>query len=127
MSLRVFLVEDSSQVRSLIHEAVESIGGVQMLGSATNEAEANYWLQENVGTWDVAILDLVLDQGSGLGIVGKIGPLRGRGQLVVFSGFASSGVRDHCLRLGADAVFDKAHTAEFLQWLYAAAQSSPTT
>ena len=43
----------------------------------------------------------------------------------VFSGFATSGVREHCTRLGADLVFDKADPGAFLRWLSEAAGSGP--
>ena len=39
------------------------------------------------------------------------------GKVVVFSAFASPAVNKHCLGLGADAVFSKTDTAEFIQWL----------
>ena len=41
----------------------------------------------------------------------------GAGKIAVFSGYASEGIRQHCLALGADAVFDKAETAALAAWL----------
>lgn len=124
MSLRVFLVEDSQNARSLLQEAMASIGNVQVQGSAATEAEAIDWMKEHLGEWDAAVLDLVLEQGSGLGVLARTVALPGRGKLIVFSGFATSGVREHCTRLGADLVFDKADPANFLRWLSEAAGSS---
>jgi hypothetical protein len=56
----------------------------------------------------------VLEQGGGMNIVRhcKTVPLAGR--VVVFSSYATPGVRRHCLELGADAVFDKGETAAFI-------------
>lgn len=125
MTLRVFLVEDSQNARSLIQEALQAIGNVRVLGSAATEAEAIDWLQEHLGEWDLAILDLVLEQGSGLGVLGRTGKLAARGRLVVFSGFVTRGLREHCSALGADLVFDKADAAPFLRWLNEAA-TGPT-
>ena len=36
---------------------------------------------------------------------------------LVLSSFASDEVEKHCLRLGADVVCNKAHTAAFLGWV----------
>ncbi|HZN47119.1 MAG TPA: hypothetical protein VFB71_05820, partial [Ramlibacter sp.] len=45
----------------------------------------------------------------------------GGGQVVVFSSYATPGVRQHCLDLGADAVFDKSETRGFITWFNALA------
>lgn len=39
------------------------------------------------------------------------------GAAVVFSSYATPGVRQHCLQLGADAVFDKGESAGFIRWI----------
>lgn len=36
------------------------------------------------------------------------------GKVVIFSGYVSPGIRDYCVRLGADAVFNKAQSADFI-------------
>jgi hypothetical protein len=36
--------------------------------------------------------------------------------VVVFSDYASDGIRNHCLRLGADAVFPKSQVQEFMDY-----------
>ena len=43
----------------------------------------------------------------------ETGPLPGRGEVL-----ATGGVRQHCVDLGADAVFDKSETAGFIGWLH---------
>ena len=103
MELRVFLVEDLLRMRGLLGDLFASMGGLVVVGAASTEAEAKLWLEEHRGEWDVAVIDLVLDQGGG-------------GKVVVFSSYATPGVRTHCLELGADAVFDKSDTAAFISW-----------
>ena len=117
MSVRVFLVEDIENLRSLVQELFASIGGFELAGSATTEAEARLWLEDNLAGWDLAIVDLVLDQGSGIGVLAhakKKWPAR---KVVVFSSYVSPGIRTHCLALGADGVFGKDETGEFVSWL----------
>ena len=117
MDLRLFLVEDLQRMRGLLGELFASIGGFTVVGSAATEAEANLWLEEHPGGWDVAIVDLVLEQGAGMNVIRRCKEDRAGGRVVVFSSYASPGVRQHCLELGADAVFDKGQTGEFIGWL----------
>lgn len=118
MELRVFLVEDLSTMHGLLRDLFETVGGLRIVGTAATEAEAGLWLEDHPGGWDLAVVDLVLEQGSGIGVVRKACGLRPPGaRVVVFSGYATPGVRAHCLKLGADAAFDKAQTSDFIAWL----------
>lgn len=123
MSLRVFLVEDIENLRSLVQELFASIGGLDMAGNATTEAEAKLWLEENLDGWDLAIVDLVLEQGSGMGVVAHAKQKWPVKKVVVFSSYVSPGIRNHCLALGADGVFGKDQTSEFVSWLMDSAGS----
>jgi DNA-binding NarL/FixJ family response regulator len=116
VELRVFLVEDLQRMRALLGELFASIGGFRVIATATTEAEANLWLEEHPGGWDVAIIDLVLEQGAGMNVIRRAKSDPNGGQIVVFSSYATPGVRQHCLDLGADAVFDKGETARFIAW-----------
>jgi DNA-binding NarL/FixJ family response regulator len=119
MSLRVFLVEDLKSIHLLMTELVSFVGGLRVVAIESTEAEARLWLEENAGGWDVAIIDLVLAQGSGMGVLQHARASSATGQVAVFSGYVSPGVRQHCMNLGADAVFDKAESAAFTAWLAA--------
>ena len=118
MSVRVFLVEDMKQVQGVLADLLASLGDFRLVGVTRTEAEAKLWLQENPGAWDLAIIDLVLDQGTGMAVIprarGEAGA--GGGNIVVFSDYASDGIRSHCLKLGADAVFLKSQTHEFMDY-----------
>jgi len=117
VELRVFLVEDLQRMRGLLGDLFSSIGGLTIVGAAPTEAEAKLWLDDHRGGWDVAVIDLVLDQGAGMEVIRRAKADPGGGRIVVFSSYATPGVRQHCLDLGADAVFDKGQTAEFIGWL----------
>lgn len=103
----------------LLRELLENVGGLEVVGSCNTEAEAKLWLEENPGAWDIAVLDLVLAQGSGIGLSAHARRTHPAGKPVVFSSYASPGIRAHCLKLGADAVFDKNESAAFIDWLAA--------
>ena len=118
MAWRVFMVEDLRSMQLLLADLFATIGSIEIVGASTTEAEAKLWLDEHPGMWDLAIVDLVLAQGSGMGVVAHARRTGGPGaKVVVFSGYASPGIRAHCLALGADAVFEKTETGEFIGWL----------
>lgn len=117
MTVRVFLVEDMKHVQDIVEELLASLGDFRLVRAIGNEAEARLWLVEHPGAWDLAVIDLVLDQGSGMGVVSRAREAAGRdGRVIVFSDYASEGIRKHCLRLGADAVFLKSQTQEFMDY-----------
>ena len=116
MDLRVFLVEDLQRMRGLLGDLFASIGGFRVVAAASTEAEANLWLDDHPGGWDVAVIDLVLEQGAGMNVIRRCRMDPNAGRVVVFSSYATPGVRKHCLDLGADAVFDKGETAQFIAW-----------
>ena len=118
MDLKVFLVEDIQRMRGLLTELFDSMGGFTVVANAGTEAEANLWLEENRGGWDVAVLDLVLEQGAGMNVIRRCKADPAGGRVVVFSSYATPGVRQHCFDLGADAVFDKSETGAFIQWFH---------
>lgn len=122
MELRVFLVEDLSTMRGLLQDVFATIGGLTVVGTAGTEAEAVLWLEDHPAGWDLALVDLVLEQGSGLGVVRRArAHASPEAKVVVFSGYLTPAVRAHCLKLGADAAFDKAQTSDFIAWLAALA------
>lgn len=106
--IRVFLVEDLQQMQGVLADLLSSIGDFEVVGAASTEAEAKAWLEENRGAWDMAVVDLILAQGSGMGVVSRCRDRHEAGTVVVLSDYATPGVRKHCLQLGADAVFQKA-------------------
>jgi DNA-binding NarL/FixJ family response regulator len=117
VTVRVFLVEDMKQVHGIVAELLSGIGDFRVVGVSRTEAEARLWLAEHPRGWDLAIVDLVLDQGSGMGVIPPARAAAGpRGSIAVFSDYASDGIRGHCLRLGADAVFLKSQTRELLEF-----------
>ncbi|HEX7892242.1 MAG TPA: response regulator [Ramlibacter sp.] len=115
--IRVFVAEDSPGMHELIAELLVTSARFELVGSAATEAEARHWLQEHPADWDLAIVDLVLREGSGFGVVERARQVNKQSPVLVFSGYLSPGVTLHCLELGATAVLDKAQANSLLQWL----------
>lgn len=108
MPLSTFLVEDNPHIRHALIAAMEDEADVHLIGTATTEAEAVAWLDANPGAWDLLVVDLFLQEGSGLGIVKRCGKCRPGQRVVVLTNYATGDIADWARGLGADAVFDKA-------------------
>jgi CheY-like chemotaxis protein len=117
VTVRVLLVEDMKQVQAVLTELFSTLGDFRLEATFATEAEAKLWIAEHPGGWDLAVIDLVLDQGTGMSVIPRARAASGReGNIVVFSDYASDGIRQHCLKLGADAVFLKSQTQEFMDY-----------
>lgn len=107
MPVDVFLVEDLKNIQSAMTQMLQGLGDYRVIAAVSTEAEALAWLEQNPGKWGLAVIDLVLEQGSGMSVIGRARRTSPAGKVVVFSNFVTPGIRAHCLRLGADAAFDK--------------------
>lgn len=105
--LRTYLVEDSATIRDNLIATLEDTVGIESLGYAESEGEGTLWLTQEGAEWDLAIIDLFLKKGNGLGVL-KACAQRGPGQkVIVLTNYATPDVRARCEALGADGVFDK--------------------
>lgn len=107
MKMKTYLVEDNSTIRDNLISTLEELAPVETVGTADTEEEGTAWLTTHDRQWDLAIVDLFLKRGSGLGVLEAC---RARGTLqkmVVFSNYATREMRLRCIQLGVDAVFDK--------------------
>jgi len=102
-------VEDDRRVHDVVADLLSSIGDIKPVSTVTTEAEANLWLEENPYGWDLAVIDLILDAGTGMGVLSKCRSWSAGGKAVVLSNYVSPAIQKHCFALGADAVFHKAH------------------
>ena len=118
MAVRVFLVEDQKPMQVLISDLLESVGGFEVVGKAASETSATDWLYRHQGGWDLAIVDLLLGEGSGFTLLGRCNK-EPAGAVLVFSDFVSPAVRQRCIRLGADGVISKAQFGELRAYLQA--------
>jgi DNA-binding NarL/FixJ family response regulator len=118
MAVRVFLVEDQKPMQVLLADLLASVGGFELVGSASSETSATEWLYQHRGGWDLAIFDLLLGEGSGFTLIGRCNT-ESAGHVLVFSDFVSPAVRQRCIRLGADGVISKADFGELRAYLQA--------
>ena len=122
MKMRTFLVEDNHTILENLVSTLEELAPVEAIGSADSEEEGAAWLNCHAEQWDLAIVDLFLKKGSGLGILEACRRREGQQKMVVFSNYTTSEMRLRCAQLGVDAVFDKSTEIDALV-NYCAAQS----
>jgi two-component system, OmpR family, response regulator len=114
VELRTYIVEDNATIRENLIGALEELASIRALGWAETEGQAKHWLTEHERAWDLAIVDLFLKQGSGLGVIEACRRRASGQRVVVLSNYATSDMRQRCLQLGADAVFDKSNEIDAL-------------
>ncbi len=114
MKLRTYIVEDNATIRENLIGTLEELAEVEAVGVAETEDDGKEWLASHPEQWDLAIVDLFLRQGSGLGILAACRTRGPRQKMVVLSNYATPDVRMRCAQLGVDAVFDKSNEIDAL-------------
>lgn len=114
MTLLVFLVEDDPTIRANLVESMSGLLDVCFVGHATSESQAIEWLASHQGLWNLAVVDLFIEEGTGFAVLTSIQHLPAHQHLVVLTNSATRTNRGHALECGAHAVFDK--TAEIDQF-----------
>lgn len=107
MTIKTVLVEDSQTIRDALIPTMAELGDMEVVGVAEGAQEAVALLDFLRPSWELAVVDLFLKQGSGLDVLRAWGYRRSGRLLVVLSNSATKDMREQCARLGADAVFDK--------------------
>ena len=106
-ALKAYIVEDNAVIRDNLVETLTELAGVQTVGYAETELGACTWLAQHPRDWQLLVVDLFLQQGSGLGVLRGCGQRSLQQRVVVLSNYATDEIRRRCLAGGADAVFDK--------------------
>jgi len=107
MALITYLAEDNQTILDNLIETLEEIADVKVAAHAATQAEATRWLTLQDGSWHLAIVDLFLKEGSGLGVLAGCRNREPYQKVVVLTNYATPDIRRRACDLGADAVFDK--------------------
>jgi DNA-binding NarL/FixJ family response regulator len=112
--LKTYIVEDSPMIRENLIATLEELGPVEVVGTAEDEWTAVQWLTQPGSDCDLVIVDIFLSGGSGLGVLRAAREVPHRHKLVVLSNYATQDIRNKCIELGADRVFDKSNDIDAL-------------
>jgi DNA-binding NarL/FixJ family response regulator len=104
---RIFLVEDSPVIRDSLMDVLDSVeDGRQVVGTAETEDDAVERIADSDP--DVAIIDINLREGSGIGVLERLSDLDAAPPVrIVYTNHYSRRVHDYCARLGATHVLPK--------------------
>ena len=107
MHFKTYLVEDNAVIRDNLAGFLEDVADTTVVAHASTEKEAVKWLHSHGEEWDMAIVDLFLQEGNGFGVVDACRNRRAHQKVVVLSNYATADMRERSRQLGADAFFDK--------------------
>ena len=108
MALQLYLIEDDEAMRTTLAELLRGHLDIEVVGYGDNEVSVTHWLSSHDSGWDLAIVDLHLRTGSGIGALQWCATRMPHQKVVVLSSMVTEEARARCLALGADGVFDKA-------------------
>ena len=100
------MIEDNALIRESLTDTLHESTEVRVVLWADTEA-GGLALLLNAERWQLLIVDLFLRQGSGLKVVAASANRDPACKVVVLTNYATDQIRRQCLKLGADAVFDK--------------------
>ena len=112
--LKTYLVENSNVIRDNLVATLEELLPAKVVGVAGDAATAVQWLAEEGNACDLWIVDIFLNEGSGLNVLSAIRERRTDVKVVVLTNYATGPMRRKCMDLGADRVFDKSNDIDLL-------------
>lgn len=110
--MMVYLVEDSPLVRQRLKEAIREIDPAMRICEAASAADAIEGILEMHP--DVVVLDLKLEDGSGLDVLKQMKKEKIEATVMVFSNHTETLYRKKCMAMGAEHFFDKMRDFESL-------------
>ena len=113
MTLRVLLVEDSRVLAERLRESLDGLSNVVVVGVVADESSAVAAAREQRA--DVIILDLQLKEGTGFGVVQKLG--KARPKVIVFTNYMLPEYQRRANALGIEYFLNKSVDYEKLPQL----------
>ncbi len=112
-------MEDSPIVVETLSAALQEMADVDIVGCAGTEVDALSWFGSQSDACDVAIIDIFLRSGSGLGVLEAMRGFAPPPQRVVLTNYSTLDMRARCKALGAEEVFDKStELEELVSWFH---------
>jgi DNA-binding NarL/FixJ family response regulator len=112
------MVEDQKPTQTIIDELLQCVpGDFEVVACIPTEAQAMDWVSRHRDAWDMALVDLMLTEGTGFGVIRRCKSVNPDARVAVFSDFASPAVKSRCLELGADTAISKADFGELYAYL----------
>jgi len=117
VTISVAMIEDSREIQGLVEDLLGHIGPFHVIGRIATEHEGTVWLDHHAQDWDVALIDLVLREGSGFNLIRRYREANEKARILVLSDYATTPIKVRCVELGADAVFTKGEMKAFASYM----------
>jgi two-component system, OmpR family, response regulator len=112
------MIEDSKEIVELVQDLLRHVGPFEVVAGLPTEMDGTAWLETaDHPKWQVAIIDLVLREGSGFNLIRRYREANENARILVLSDYTTPGIRVRCVELGADAVFSKGEVKAFANYL----------
>ncbi|HVO88477.1 MAG TPA: response regulator transcription factor [Casimicrobiaceae bacterium] len=109
--IRIYIVEDSQQIRTRLHEMLTRLGRAEIVGEAENAHTA---IDEILSLRpDIVILDFHLPGASGVQVLREVHPKAPATMFVMLTNYPNAQYRRICLEAGASHFLDKSN--EFMK------------
>jgi CheY-like chemotaxis protein len=105
MNPKVLLVEDNATIRATLVPALQELTGARVVATAECAKDALAALRQV--DWNVMVLDLFLRDSTGFDVLAHMPEETAGRKVFVLTNYATGELREACLRMGADVVFDK--------------------
>lgn len=112
--LRTYLVENSQVIRDNLVATLEEMLPTKVVGVAGDASTAMQWLADAANACDLWIVDIFLNEGSGLDVLSAIRESGANVKVVILTNYATGPMRSKCLEMGADRVYDKSNDIDLL-------------
>lgn len=104
---RIFLLDDHGPFRRALARVLEEETGIEVVEQAGSLAECHNGVSESFGEIDVAVLDLLLPDGTGIELVRELRLANPEVSVVVLTVSRDSEVHHWAVKMGADEVLTK--------------------
>jgi DNA-binding NarL/FixJ family response regulator len=121
--LRVLLVEDSVVLAQRLRESLDTLENVEVVDSVSDESAAVAAVRAK--RVDVIILDLQLKEGTGFGVVQRLG--KDRPKIIVFTNYMLPEYQRLAQAMGVEYFLNKSRDYERLPQLIQELEAAPST
>jgi DNA-binding NarL/FixJ family response regulator len=113
VTLRVLLVEDSPVLAERLRESIDCLENIEVIGVVADESSAVAAARQQHA--DVIVLDLQLKEGTGFGVVQRLGKTRPK--VIVFTNYMLAEYKRRASALGIEYFLNKSRDYERLPQL----------
>ncbi len=105
--MKVVLVENDRNMQRELTRMVQALGGGEVVATWETARSAIQWFDEHPHDWDLAIIDMFLNEGHGFEVLRRCRRTAGRQHAVMLSNYGRDDAEAFARAAGADRFFDK--------------------